>query len=163
MVAQGRPSLLVAILQSLCSLIRQCRDRHAGENRILTLECRTDDQHYSIEHGARNVHPQRIQAFMDNLRPQDETFGGQRVFSCERCGEEFPSREELKIVSCRLESVDRSLQVALREPICSWNSTGTVASFPSSCSHSIMDPSQARTGQYRYRSATTFLRTTRRR
>jgi hypothetical protein len=109
MVAQGRPSLLVAILQSLCSLIRQCRDRHAGENRILTLECRTDDQHYSIEHGARNVHPQRIQAFKDNLRPQDETFGGQRVFSCERCGEEFPSREELKTVSWRLGSSDLKL------------------------------------------------------
>jgi hypothetical protein len=36
---------------------------------------------------------------MDNLRPQDETYGGQRVFSCERCGEEFPSRDELKTVS----------------------------------------------------------------
>jgi hypothetical protein len=36
-VAQGRSSLLVAILQSLCSLIRQCRDRHAGEHRISTL------------------------------------------------------------------------------------------------------------------------------
>jgi hypothetical protein len=128
---------------------------------LLTQGLWTDDQHYSIEHGARNVHPQRIQAFMDNLRPQDETFGGQRVFSCERCGEEFPSREELKIVSCRLESVDRSLQVALREPICSWNSSGTVASFPSPCSHSIVDSSQARTGQYRYRSAITFLRNAR--
>jgi len=44
----------------------------------LTKGYRADGQHYSIEHGARNVHPQRIQAFMDNLRPQDETFGGQR-------------------------------------------------------------------------------------
>ena len=65
----------------------------------------TDDQHYSVEHGARNVHPQRIQAFMDNLRPQDETFGGQRVFSCEMCGEDFPSRDDLKIVSLPLRNI----------------------------------------------------------
>jgi hypothetical protein len=36
---------------------------------------------------------------MDNLRPQDDADGLGRVFSCERCGEEFPSRIDLKEVS----------------------------------------------------------------
>jgi hypothetical protein len=74
---------------------------------------RADIQHYSNQHGDKNVHPQRIQAFMDNLRPQEESYGGQQVFSCERCGEEFPSRDELKTVSQRNPTGNLSLQLAL--------------------------------------------------
>lgn len=46
---------------------------------------------------------------MDNLRPQDESYGGQQVFSYERCGEEFPSRDDLKAVSLSEHSIPTEL------------------------------------------------------
>lgn len=69
---------------------------------------------------------------MDNLRPQDETFGGQRVFSCEMCGEEFPSRDELKIVSLihRICDVDLAYRKHYESPFAHGNRAEQSPHFP---------------------------------
>jgi hypothetical protein len=98
-IAQRRSSHVVTVLRCMSTTFGRYWRGSRGPCTSTSNRDLLTSQHYKAEHGVKNINPQRIQAHLDNLWSQQDVSGtSQRVYSCEKCGQDYATKVELKTV-----------------------------------------------------------------